>query len=91
MVAPSGIDEVSNETTDLYWRSLVASPTRRALVVLAVESMEPPALEVSVDSSTQPSWAATEVKVTTVGGVTGVAEASFEFGPSPTPLVAVTT
>ena len=69
----------------------MVSPTRRALVVLAVASIEPPALEVSLDSSTQPSWAATEVKVTTVGGATGVADASFEFGPSPTPLVAVTT
>jgi hypothetical protein len=43
---------------------LLSSPTRRALVVLLVESIEPPALEVSLDSSTQPSWAATEVKVT---------------------------
>ena len=91
IVAPSGIDEVSKETTDLYCLSWLSSPTRNALVVVAVPSMEPPALEVSVDSSTQPSWAATEVKVTTVGGATGVAEASFEFGLSPTPLVAVTT
>ena len=36
IVAPSGIDEVSNETTVLYWRSWLLSPTRRALVVLAV-------------------------------------------------------
>src|SRR6185436_2062429 len=86
IVAPSGIGEVLKETTDLYWRSLVSSPTRRALVVVALPSIEPPALEVSDDSSTQPSWAATEVKVTTVGGTTGVADASFEFGPSPTPL-----
>jgi hypothetical protein len=75
----------------LYWRSLVASPTRSALVVVAVESIEPPAFAASLDSSTQPSWAATEMRVTTVGGTAGVAEASFEFGPSPTPLVPLTT
>src|ERR1043166_1728854 len=63
IVAPSGIGDVLNETTDLYWRSLAASPTRSVLVPLT----EPPAPEVSDDSSTQPSWAAIEVRVTTVG------------------------
>ena len=71
-MAPSGIEEVLKETTVLYCRSWLLSPNRRALVVVAVPSMEPPALEVSDDSRAQPSWAATEVKVTTVGGVTGV-------------------
>src|SRR6185436_5743456 len=33
IVALSGIDEVSKETTDLYWRSWLLSPARRALVV----------------------------------------------------------
>src|SRR5262245_34755482 len=91
IVAPSGIDEVSKETTVLYCLSLLSSPTRRALVVVAVASIEPPTFEVSVDSNTQPSCAAAEVKVATMGAATGVADASFEFGPSPTPLVAVTT
>src|SRR6185436_9316418 len=91
IVAPSGIGEVSKETTALYCRSWLLSPTRSALVVVAVASIEPPTLVVSPDSSTQPSWAAIEVRVTTVGGTAGVADASFEFGPSPTPLVAVTT
>src|SRR5436305_13568586 len=67
MVAPSGMAEVSKETTDLYCRFLLSSPTRRALVVVALASIEPPALEVSLDSSTQPSWAATEMKVVVVG------------------------
>src|SRR5262245_26116793 len=66
IVAPSGIAEVSKETTVLYCLSLLSSPARRALVLVALSSSEPPALEVSVDSSTQPSWAAAEVKVTVV-------------------------
>src|SRR6478672_6922199 len=70
MVAPSGIAEVSNETTDLYCLFLLSSPTRRALVEVSVALSEPPALEVSLDSSTQPSWAATEVKVVVIGPVT---------------------
>src|SRR5436305_3203911 len=70
MVGPSGIAEVSKETTDLYCLFLLSSPTRRALVVVSVALIEPPALEVSVDSSTQPSWAATEVKVVVTGPVT---------------------
>src|SRR5947199_5354289 len=74
MVAPSGIAEVSKETTDLYCLFLLSSPTRNALVVVAAASIEPPALEVSVDSSTQPSWAAAEVKVSVA---TGVADAWF--------------
>src|SRR5262249_511280 len=91
MVAPSGVAEVAQETAALYCLSLLSSPARRALVVVAAASSEPPTLVVSPDSRTQPSWAATEVKVTTVGAATGVAEASFELGPSPNSLVAVTT
>src|SRR6476469_3688526 len=71
MVAPSGIAEVSKETTALYCLFLLSSPTRRALVVAAVASIEPPTFEVSVDSSTQPSWAATERKVVVVGAAPG--------------------
>src|SRR5436305_10588176 len=70
MVAPSGIAEVSKETTDLYCLFLLSSPTRRALVVVSAALSEPPAFEVSVDSSTQPSWEATEVKVVVTGPVT---------------------
>src|SRR6187200_1885705 len=55
IVAPSGIDEVSKETTALYCLSLLSSPTRRALVVVAAASIDPPTLVVSPDSSTQPS------------------------------------
>lgn len=55
IVAPSGIDEVSNETTVLYWRSRLLSPTRSALLVLVVALSEPPALVFSPDSSNQPS------------------------------------
>ena len=58
IVAPSGIDEVSKETTVLYCLSWLLSPTRSALVLLRLASSEPPTLEVSLDSSTQPSWAA---------------------------------
>src|SRR6476620_1654305 len=36
MVAVSGITEVSKETTDLYWRFVLSSPTRNALVEVAV-------------------------------------------------------
>src|SRR5262245_60121953 len=63
IVAPSGIDDVSKETTALYCLSLLSSPARRALVFEALASIDPPALVVSPDSSTQPSWPATEVKV----------------------------
>src|SRR5437764_1284242 len=45
MVAPSGIAEVSKETTDLYCLVLLSSPTRNALVVVAAASTERPALE----------------------------------------------
>src|SRR5574341_990527 len=68
IVAPSGIAEVSNETIVLYCFLLLLSPTRKALVVLAVASIEPPTFEFWLDSSTQPSCAATDVKVTCVGG-----------------------
>src|SRR5436305_5710001 len=68
IVAPSGIAEVSKETTVLYWRFLLSSPTRKALVVVAAASIEPPTFPVSLDSSTQPSCAATERKVVVVGG-----------------------
>src|SRR6185295_6251893 len=60
MVAPSGIAEVLKATTALYCLFWLSSPTRRTV---AVALSEPPALEVSLDSSTQPSWAAREVKV----------------------------
>src|SRR6185436_8683047 len=70
IVAPSGIDEVSNETTVLYWCRVRSSPTRRALVLPALLSSEPPTPEVSDDSSTQPSCAAIDVRVTTASALT---------------------
>src|SRR5262245_37103642 len=87
IVAPSGIAEVSKDTTVLYCLSLLSSPARRALVVVAVASIDPPTFVFSFDSSTQPSCAATEVRVTVTGAATGVADASFESGPSPAMLV----
>ncbi len=60
MVAVSGMEEVSKETTLLYWVSSEKSPTRSEEVVLSVELRKPPTLEVSVDSPRRPSWAATE-------------------------------
>jgi len=66
IVAPSGIDDVSNERIDLNWRSLASSPVRRASTVASEELVEPPVLEVSLDSSTRPSSAATDVSVIVV-------------------------
>src|SRR5690349_14570290 len=66
MVAPSGMDEVSNETMLLYCSSASVSPTRRAIVVLSVELPPPPTLPVSPDSQMRPSCAATELNVTVV-------------------------
>ncbi len=42
MVAVSGIEEVSKETSALYWVSSEKSPTRREAVVLSVELPVPP-------------------------------------------------
>lgn len=55
IVAPSGIDEVSKETTDLSCLFWLSSPTRNALVVLAVALIEPPALVVSPDNRLVPA------------------------------------
>src|SRR6185436_13737334 len=67
IVAPSGIDAVLNDTTVRYWRSWLLSPTRSALLLLPLSLSEPPALVFSPDSSTQPSSAPAEMKVTVVG------------------------
>src|SRR6185436_19207806 len=67
IVAPSGIDEVSNETTVLYCRSWLLSPTRSALLLLLLLLSEPPTLVFSPDSRTQPSSAPAEMKVTVMG------------------------
>src|SRR5436305_3154706 len=94
MVAPSGIAEVSKETTALYWRLAPSSPTSKAPAALAVALSEPPALEVSPDSSTQPSWAAMEVKVLTVGAARTICGASLPLllaQPAAPGKVAVTT
>ena len=50
----------------LNWRSLASSPVRKASTVASEELVEPPVLEVSLDSSTRPSSAATEVSVSVV-------------------------
>src|SRR5688572_32382720 len=64
IVAPSGIDDVSNDTNDFTCWSLVVSPARSADVVDAVALTVPPAFDVSLLSVMRPSCAPTDVKVT---------------------------
>src|SRR5688572_29658583 len=63
IVAPSGREDVSNETIALYCRSPLSSPAISADTPAHEGCAVPPAPLVSMDSSTQPSSAAIETKV----------------------------
>ena len=91
IVALSGIAEVSKARMLRYCLSLPSSPIRSVLAFLPVVPMEPPVFDVSLDSRTQPSCAATEVNVTGVSASPGVLDAWFELPPPPSALVPVTT